>query len=127
MSQCDLKIAVTSNLPAPCPYLVLNPKLIACRFQPEHRSLIIGIGPWHALGHKVECASKYGARALEGTGRTCGDAIEHLWALLRPHNPSLKYMAKGPMQDYIQHLVKYLLYLFDLSKSPSHNTYIDIK
>jgi hypothetical protein len=79
--------------------------LFPCRYRPEDASLIIGIGPWHALGHKVECASKWGARALEGTGRTFGDAIEHLWAILRPHNPSLKYMAKAPMRDYIEHLV----------------------
>uniref|UniRef100_A0A7S0RIL7 Uncharacterized protein n=2 Tax=Pyramimonas obovata TaxID=1411642 RepID=A0A7S0RIL7_9CHLO len=77
------------------------------RYRVEESSLIIGIGPWHALGHKVECAKRFGARALEGTGRTFGDGIEHLWAVVRPHNPSLKYMAKGPMMDYIQHLLEY--------------------
>ncbi|KAK9818032.1 hypothetical protein WJX72_005982 [[Myrmecia] bisecta] len=67
----------------------------------------LAIGPWHAKMHVAACQDKYGARSLEGTGRTFGDNIEHLWSELRKFGSILKYMSNAPRQDYLTQLIQY--------------------
>ena len=69
----------------------------------------MAIGPWHARVHKHACQQEFGARAVEGTGLTFGDNIEHLWAWLRKHAHLMKYMAPANRQDYLVVLVRLLL------------------
>ena len=68
----------------------------------------MAIGPWHARVHKLSCQVEYGARAVEHTGLTFGDNIEHLWAWLRKHAHLMKYMAPATRQNFLVALVRCL-------------------
>lgn len=71
-----------------------------CRLH-EDAEISTAIGPLHARVHKLSCEAEFGARAVEHTGLTFGDNIEHLWAWLHKHAHLMKYMAPATRQNFL--------------------------
>jgi Kyakuja-Dileera-Zisupton transposase len=78
-----------------------NAQTSACRACPDAWHPPMGIGPWHARAHNVECQNEYGARTLEGSGCSFGDNIEHLWADVRPWAYIMKRQTPAARRDLL--------------------------
>ncbi|KAJ7066079.1 hypothetical protein C8F01DRAFT_1248123 [Mycena amicta] len=67
-----------------------------------------GLPVWHAEAHEEKCRAANSLLHAEGVGRTDGESIERLWALLNPTSYSTKEMGEGNRQDTIEDKLDYL-------------------
>nr|GAT46263.1 predicted protein [Mycena chlorophos] len=63
---------------------------------------------WHAEAHEEKCRSANSLTHAVGVGRTDGEAIERLWALLNPISYATKEMGEGNRHDTIEAKLDYL-------------------
>ncbi|KAJ7050750.1 hypothetical protein C8F01DRAFT_1263635 [Mycena amicta] len=67
-----------------------------------------GLPVWHAEAHEEKCRAANSLMHAVGVGRTDGESIERLWALLNPSSYSTKEMGEGNRQDTIEDKLDYL-------------------
>ncbi|KAJ7053016.1 hypothetical protein C8F01DRAFT_955086, partial [Mycena amicta] len=70
--------------------------------------LKFGLPVWHAEAHEEKCRAAHSLMHAVGVGRTDGESIERLWALLNPSSYSTKEMGEGNRQDTIEDKLDYL-------------------
>jgi hypothetical protein len=55
----------------------------------------------HLLGHTRKCHAPYSLNYASGAARTCGEAIERMWALMNGIAASVREMGQGFRSDWI--------------------------
>jgi hypothetical protein len=55
----------------------------------------------HLLGHTRKCHAPFSLNYALGAARTCGEAIERMWALMNGIAPSVRKMGSGFCSDWI--------------------------
>jgi hypothetical protein len=55
----------------------------------------------HLLGHTRKCHVPFSLNYALGAARTCGEAIERMWALMNGIAPSVREMGSGYRSDWI--------------------------
>lgn len=91
-----------------CPALIRTyVSCLDCRVCPEAWHPPMGIGPWHARAHIVECQNEFGARTLDGSCCSFGDNIEHLWADVRPYSYIMKRLTAAGRLDLLLMLTRH--------------------
>lgn len=66
---------------------------------PETMEILAAIPKGHCPGHKYECQCRFAMGIQPGVGRTDGEAIERVWALIRMCAASIKEMGPGSRAD----------------------------
>jgi hypothetical protein len=81
---------------------------IACKLKRHFKAdqrLKFAIPAFHAYAHNVECQLTTGIRSVEGAGLTDGEAVERLWAELRPMVKATKVMTLKNREFTINYVV----------------------
>ncbi|KAF7305857.1 CxC2 domain-containing protein [Mycena chlorophos] len=67
-----------------------------------------GLPVWHAGAHELKCRAQLALAYLLGFGKTDGEAMERVWALLNPAAWATKEMGEGARQDVLEDKIDHL-------------------
>ncbi|KAF7319497.1 hypothetical protein HMN09_00288600 [Mycena chlorophos] len=74
----------------------------------EGYDIQFGLPVWHAAAHEVTCQMTNSLSYAVGVGRTDGEGIERLWAMLNPISFATKEMGEGNRHDAIEDKIDHL-------------------
>jgi bacterioferritin-associated ferredoxin len=75
----------------------------------------------HIMGHLALCQAMYSLNHHHGAGRTCGECIERMWALMNGISLSTREMRAGRRSDWIDFHMGHHNYIKQCSIGPLRN------
>ncbi|KAF7318155.1 CxC2 domain-containing protein [Mycena chlorophos] len=72
------------------------------------RACQFGLPVWHAGAHELKCRAQLALAYLLGFGKTDGEAMERVWALLNPAAWATKEMGEGARHDVLEDKIDHL-------------------
>lgn len=74
----------------------------------EEYEIQFALPVWHAAAHEPSCQNQNLLSYAEGVGRTDGEGIERMWAILNPLGFSTKEMGSGARHDTLENKVDHI-------------------